>query len=78
MGTTRIDGAFSCTKDTGDMCVVSLVKPFFKEKYIFIYSDNQPSRAETLRTLGRFASDKELSFSWYDAAMLSQKIRNQE
>jgi hypothetical protein len=25
--------------------------------------------------LGRFASNPELSFTWYDAAVLSQKIR---
>ncbi len=25
--------------------------------------------------LGRYASNPELSFSWYDAAVLSQKIR---
>jgi hypothetical protein len=28
-----------------------------------------------LRTFGRYASDPELSFSWYDAAVLSQKLR---
>ena len=33
------------------------------------------SRAETLRVLGRYASNPDLSFSWYDAAVLSQKIR---
>jgi hypothetical protein len=30
-----------------------------------------------LRTLGRFASNPELSFTWYDAAVLSQKIRQE-
>jgi hypothetical protein len=44
--------------------------------YVFLYDD--ASRAETLRTLGRFASDPELSFTWYDAAVLSQKIRQQK
>jgi hypothetical protein len=28
--------------------------------------------------LGRHASNPELSFSWYDAAVLSQKIRAEE
>ena len=28
-----------------------------------------------LRTLGRYAADPELSFSWYDAAIMSKKIR---
>ena len=36
------------------------------------------SRAETLRILGRYASNSELSFSWYDAAVLSQKIRQED
>ena len=36
---------------------------------------DEDTRAETLRTLGRYASNPELSFSWYDAAVLSQKIR---
>jgi hypothetical protein len=45
------------------------------ERYVFLYDDN--NRAETLRTLGRYASNPDLSFTWYDAAVLSQKIRNQ-
>ena len=44
-----------------------------RERYVFIYDDAH--RAETLRTLGRFAAEPELSFSWWDAAVLSQKIR---
>jgi hypothetical protein len=40
-----------------------------------LYDDE--SRAETLRVLGRFASNPELSFTWYDAAVLSQKIRQE-
>ena len=51
--------------------VLALVKG--EERYIFLYDDD--NRSETLRTLGRFASNPELSFSWYDAAVLSQKIR---
>lgn len=54
-----------------DINVVALVKG--EERYIFLFNDE--NRAETLRTLGRYASDSELSFSWYDAAVLSQKIR---
>jgi len=30
---------------------------------------------EACRSFGRFASDPELSFSWYDAALLSQRVR---
>jgi hypothetical protein len=54
-----------------DINVLALVKG--GERYIFLYDDD--SRAEALRTLGRYASNPELSFTWYDAAVLSQKIR---
>jgi hypothetical protein len=54
-----------------DINVLALVKG--NERYVFIYDD--ASRAETLRTLGRYASNPDLSFTWYDAAVLSQKIR---
>lgn len=53
--------------------VVALIKG--AERYIFLFNDD--SRAEMLRTLGRFASNPELSFSWYDAAVLSQKVRQE-
>ncbi len=55
-----------------DINVIALVKG--EERYIFLFNDSQKS--ETLRTLGRYASDPALSFSWYDAAVLSQKVRN--
>lgn len=55
-----------------DINVVALVKG--EERYIFLFNDKQKS--QTLRTLGRYASNPELSFSWYDAAVLSQKVRN--
>ena len=51
--------------------VLALIKG--EERYIFLYDDN--NRTETLRTLGRFAADPQLSFSWYDAAVLSKKVR---
>ena len=53
-----------------DINVLALVKG--KERYVFLYEDSQQS--EALRTLGRFASNPELSFSWYDAAVLAKKI----
>ena len=59
---------------TQDTNVLALVKG--EERYIFLYDDEHKSDA--LRTLGRFASNPELSFSWYDAAVLSQKIRQEE
>jgi len=51
--------------------VIALVKE--SERYIFLYDDESPSAL--LQTFGRYASDPELSFSWYDAAVLSQKVR---
>lgn len=57
-----------------DINVLALVKG--KERYIFLYNDGNRSKA--LRVLGRYASNKDLSFSWYDAAVLSQKIRRQQ
>ena len=56
-----------------DINVLALVKG--TERYVFLYDD--ASRSETLRVLGRFASNPDLSFSWYDAAVLSQKIRQE-
>ena len=54
--------------------VIALVKE--SERYIFLYDDESP--AALLQTFGRYASDPELSFSWYDAAMLSQKVRRSQ
>lgn len=51
--------------------VLALVKD--SERYIFLYDEE--SSEELLQTLGRYASDKELSFTWYDAAVLSQRVR---
>lgn len=54
-----------------DVNVLALVKG--EERFIFLYTDQ--NKGETLRTLGRYASDPEMNFSWYDAAVLSQKLR---
>lgn len=62
------------TSVSDDINVLALVKG--KERYIFLYDDENRSKA--LRTLGRYASNSDLSFSWYDAAVLSQKIRRQQ
>ncbi|MGI9457882.1 MAG: hypothetical protein ACR2NU_15055 [Aeoliella sp.] len=56
-----------------DINVLALVKG--KERYILLYDDSQ--QAEALRTLGRHAANPELSFSWYDAAVLGKKIRRE-
>jgi hypothetical protein len=51
--------------------VLALVKE--GERDVFLYDDQ--SSAALLQTLGRYAANPELSFSWYDAAVLSQKVR---
>ncbi len=43
------------------------------ERYVFLYDDQ--SLETLLQTLGKYASDPELNFSWYDAAVLSQRVR---
>ena len=51
--------------------VLALVKD--SERYVFLYEDE--SHSALLETLGRYAADTELSFTWYDAAVLSQRVR---
>jgi hypothetical protein len=51
--------------------VLALVKD--SERYVFLYDDE--SSSALLETLGRFAADTDLSFTWYDAAVLSQRVR---
>ena len=43
------------------------------ERYVFLYDDE--SSSTLLQTLGRYAGSDELSFSWYDAAILAQRVR---
>lgn len=43
------------------------------ENYIILYSAK--TKAQALRTLTAWAENPGLSFTWYDAALVSQKIR---
>ena len=43
------------------------------ERYILLFDDAH--RSEALRQLGRWATNRELAFDWYDAAKASQAIR---
>ena len=56
-----------------DVNVIVIVKG--DEKYLFLYCDSQ--RSELMRRAGIFASNPDLSFSWYDAAVVSQTARRQ-
>ena len=51
--------------------VLAMVKD--DQRYVFLYDDR--SGAELLQTFGRYAADPELDFSWYDAAVMSQRVR---
>ncbi len=42
-------------------------------RYVFLYDDN--SIETVLSTLSDYASDPELDFTWYDAAVLAQRVR---
>lgn len=58
-----------------DLIALLLDKRLTKEKYIFLVEDSPEQRQEALRTLGWFAANPDLSFNWWDAAKLSQKLR---
>jgi hypothetical protein len=58
-------------KQSQSINIIALVKG--RERYVFRYGDD--NRKDILRVLGRYASNPDLSFTWYDAAVLSQKIR---
>ncbi len=51
--------------------VLALIKG--QERFVFLYDDE--SADQLLQTLGQYAADPELNFSWYDAATLSQRVR---
>jgi hypothetical protein len=54
-----------------DINLLALIKG--EERYFLLYDDEHKS--DCLRTLGRWASNQDLSFSWHNAAVLSQKVR---
>jgi hypothetical protein len=54
-----------------DINVIALVKG--GERYVFLYDDD--SRDQALEALARHAANPDLSFSWYDASVLGQKVR---
>lgn len=59
------------TPSRSDTNILALVKG--TERYVFLYDDRH--RGDTLRVFGRYASNPDLSFTWYDAAVLSGKLR---
>ncbi len=61
-------------KPAADVNVLGLVRG--NEHYFFMYLDTQ--RADAMECIGQFAGHLELSFNWFDAAVLNQKIRREE
>jgi hypothetical protein len=57
--------------DQDDLLLLALVKG--AERYVWLYSSTEV--AELRRSFGRFAAHPELSFTWYDAAVLSHRLR---
>lgn len=48
-----------------------------RERYVFLWDDDDDEqRSQVLRTAGRWASDSRLSFTWADAANLSNIVRS--
>ena len=75
MGMHRFDGqASEFFSDKQEVNVLAIVKDY--ERYIFLYDDTDATVSTILQKFGEYASDQELSFSWYDAAILSQKVRD--
>ncbi len=51
--------------------VLALVRE--EHRFVFLYDDN--SIETMLATLSQYANDPELDFTWYDAAMMAQRVR---
>ena len=47
------------------------------EIYIARFDNNSECRNQTMQTLDRWADNKDLALTWYDAAILCQRIRSQ-
>jgi hypothetical protein len=50
--------------------VLALIKG--QERFVFLYDDDDAD--QLLQTLGQYAADPELTFDWYDAAVMTQRI----
>ena len=51
--------------------VMALVRD--EHRFVFLYDDN--SVETMMSTLSQYASDPELEFTWYDAALMAQRVR---
>ena len=58
------------------MDVNTLVLVKGEDRYVFMWDD--ANRVEVLRQAGYWAGNVDLSFTWYDAACICQRIREEE
>jgi hypothetical protein len=56
-----------------ELNILALIKG--EERYVFIYDDD--SRAELINAFRDQAADPGLTLSWFDAAVLTEKAREQ-
>jgi hypothetical protein len=56
-----------------DLNVLALVKG--AERFVFVYDDD--SRAETIAAIRDQAADPAVSLNWFDAAVLTERARQQ-
>ena len=70
MSRELIDGLGGASSELTPMNVLAITKG--RERYIFLYDD--ASHGATLDQIAEFANDPDLSFSWRDAAQVSQRI----
>lgn len=59
------------SSQANDLNVVVVVKG--EERYVFMFDDG--NRNEACRTASRWAANPELSFTWCDAAVATQSIK---
>jgi hypothetical protein len=56
-----------------ELNVLALVKG--QERYVFVYDDH--CRNELVDVFRQYATDPKLTFNWFDAAVLTEKARQQ-
>jgi hypothetical protein len=56
-----------------ELNVLALIKG--SERYVFVYDDD--SRADLIDMFRQWAADPHLTFNWFDAAVLTEKARQQ-
>jgi len=70
--TKGVSGMSNRVSPRKDVHMLALVKG--PERFVFIF--DATTQAECLRRFAHFAADPTLNFTWYDAAVLSQKLRD--